>query len=131
MVFTRFFRNFAVMRKGRDRTLINERDRKLFERYYYWTEVRRLRFDDTIQKLLPERAAHNPDNTPHASGGRHGERREDTCGTLRRIPQPEASGTQAGEGRAASVHLTVLKRTTGLAVATAGGSATVSDVVVV
>lgn len=54
MVFTRFFRNFAVMRKGRDRTLINERDRKLFERYYYWTEVRRLRFDDTIQKLSSE-----------------------------------------------------------------------------
>ena len=42
------------MRKGRDKTLINERDRKLFERYYYWTEVRRLRFDDTIQKLSSE-----------------------------------------------------------------------------
>lgn len=52
--FRGFFRNFAVMRKGRDKTLINERDRKLFERYYYWTEVRRLRFDDTIQKLSSE-----------------------------------------------------------------------------
>ena len=54
MTCPRFFRIFAYMRKGRDKQLINERDRKLFERYYYWTEIRRLRFDDTIQKLSSE-----------------------------------------------------------------------------
>lgn len=42
------------MRKGRDKTLISARDRKLFERYYYWTEVKRLRFDDALQKLSSE-----------------------------------------------------------------------------
>lgn len=26
----------------------------MFERYYYWTEVRRLRFDDAIKKLSEE-----------------------------------------------------------------------------
>lgn len=42
------------MGKGRDKGLISERDRRLFERYYYWTEERRLRFDDTIKKLSEE-----------------------------------------------------------------------------
>ncbi len=26
----------------------------MYERYYYWTEIRRLRFDDTIKKLSEE-----------------------------------------------------------------------------
>lgn len=26
----------------------------MFERYYYWTEVRRLRFDDAVRKLSEE-----------------------------------------------------------------------------
>ncbi len=42
------------MSKGRDKALISARDRKLFERYYYWTEVKRLRFDDALQKLSSE-----------------------------------------------------------------------------
>ena len=31
--------------------LISARDEKLFERYYDWTEIRRLRFDDALHKL--------------------------------------------------------------------------------
>ena len=46
--------NFALMRKGRSKILIEARDRRMFERYYYWTEVRRMRFDDTIAKLSME-----------------------------------------------------------------------------
>ena len=42
------------MARGRNKELINERDRKLFERFYYWSEVKRLRFDDTIRKLSTE-----------------------------------------------------------------------------
>lgn len=42
------------MAKGRNRELVEQRDHKMFERYYYWTEVRRLRFDDTIRKLSEE-----------------------------------------------------------------------------
>lgn len=42
------------MSKGRDKSLISARDKKLFERYYYWTEVKRLRFDDALQKLSSE-----------------------------------------------------------------------------
>lgn len=42
------------MGKGRDKHLIEERDRRLFERFYYWTEVKRLRYDDTIAKLSTE-----------------------------------------------------------------------------
>lgn len=34
--------------KGRNKDLIDKRDEALCRRYYYWTEVQRLRFDDTI-----------------------------------------------------------------------------------
>lgn len=42
------------MSKGRNKDLIKERDHRLFERYYYWTEVQRLRFDDAIRRLSRE-----------------------------------------------------------------------------
>lgn len=44
----------CTMSRGRSKELISSRDLKMFERYYYWTEVRRLRFDDTIKKLSEE-----------------------------------------------------------------------------
>lgn len=47
-----FFR--CVMGKGRDKELIRLRDEALCRRYYYWTEVERLRFDDAL-KVLSER----------------------------------------------------------------------------
>lgn len=40
--------------KGRDKGLISARDRKLYERYYYWIEVQRLRFDDALHVLSTE-----------------------------------------------------------------------------
>lgn len=43
-----------LMRKGRNKELIRLRDEALYRRYYYWTEVQRLRFDDAL-KLLSER----------------------------------------------------------------------------
>lgn len=42
------------MAKGRDKELIKLRDEALCRRYYYWTERRRLRFDDAL-KILSER----------------------------------------------------------------------------
>ena len=36
------------MSKGRDKELIALRDEALCRRYYYWTEERRLRFDDAL-----------------------------------------------------------------------------------
>lgn len=36
---------------GRDKNLIEARNRKIAVRYYYWTEIRRLRFDDAIRQL--------------------------------------------------------------------------------
>ena len=42
------------MKKGRNKDLIKLRDEALYRRYYYWTEVQRLRFDDAL-KLLSER----------------------------------------------------------------------------
>lgn len=39
------------MPKGRDKTLIKLRDEALLRRYYYWTEVQRLRFDDALRIL--------------------------------------------------------------------------------
>lgn len=44
----------TTMAKGRNKELISSRDLKMFERFYYWTEVRRLRYDDTIKKLSEE-----------------------------------------------------------------------------
>lgn len=42
------------MNKGRNKMLITARDMRMYERYYYWTEVMRLRFDDAIRKLSEE-----------------------------------------------------------------------------
>lgn len=42
------------MKKGRDKRLIELRNRKLVERYYYWTEVQRRRFDDVLKILSSE-----------------------------------------------------------------------------
>ncbi|WP_281643689.1 transposase [Bacteroides zoogleoformans] len=39
------------MARGRNKTLISLRDEKLLRRYYYWTEVQRLRFDDALKIL--------------------------------------------------------------------------------
>lgn len=39
------------MGKGRDKALIELRDEELCRRYYYWTEERRLRFDDALTLL--------------------------------------------------------------------------------
>lgn len=42
------------MKKGRNRRLIERRNRKIVQRYYYWTEIKRLRFDDAVKKLSEE-----------------------------------------------------------------------------
>ena len=39
------------MGKGRDKGLIELRDEALCRRYYYWTEEKRLRFDDALRVL--------------------------------------------------------------------------------
>lgn len=39
------------MSRGRNKDLISRRDEKLLRRYYYWTEVQRLRFDDALKVL--------------------------------------------------------------------------------
>jgi hypothetical protein len=42
------------MPKGRDKELIQKRNEKLCRRYYFWTEVKRLRFDDALRLLSEE-----------------------------------------------------------------------------
>lgn len=42
------------MKKGRSQDLIKKRDAKLLHRYYYWTEIKRLRFDDALKILSEE-----------------------------------------------------------------------------
>ena len=42
------------MRHKRDGRLIAKRNKKLCARYYYWTEVQRLRSDDAIKQLSEE-----------------------------------------------------------------------------
>lgn len=37
--------------KGRNKNLIEKRNKALCRRYYYWTEVQRLRFDDVLKVL--------------------------------------------------------------------------------
>ncbi len=48
-------RNFAYKRshmpKGRNRELIRARNEKIAQRWYYWTEKQRLRFDDALKIL--------------------------------------------------------------------------------
>lgn len=45
---------YGRMRRGRNTGLLEARDARLFERWYYWTEVRRLRFDDALSKICRE-----------------------------------------------------------------------------
>ncbi len=45
------FAQIGIMSRGRNRDLIDRRDEKLLRRYYYWTEVERLRFDDALRVL--------------------------------------------------------------------------------
>ena len=52
--FLRDFCYFCTMAKGRDKNLVNSRNKRIYERYYYWTEVRRLRFDDALRRLSTE-----------------------------------------------------------------------------
>ncbi len=40
-----------MSRRGRNKRLISLRDEKLIRRYYFWTEVERLRFDDALKVL--------------------------------------------------------------------------------
>ncbi len=40
--------------KGRSKDLIQKRDEMLLRRYYYWTEIQRRRFDDTLRILSRE-----------------------------------------------------------------------------
>lgn len=42
------------MKKGRSEILIEARNKALCERFIYWTETVRLRFDDAIKKLSQE-----------------------------------------------------------------------------
>lgn len=42
------------MSKGRSKHLIEKRNLALCRRYYYWTEVQRLRFDDALKILSEE-----------------------------------------------------------------------------
>ena len=52
IVFQRLFIIFAnIMSKGRNKELIRLRDEALCRRYYYWTEIQRLRFDDALRRL--------------------------------------------------------------------------------
>lgn len=37
------------MGKGRDKRLIELRNKMLCRRWFYWTEIARLRFDDTVK----------------------------------------------------------------------------------
>lgn len=38
-------------KKGRSKRLIERRNQKIVQRYYFWTEVKRLRFDDAVKQL--------------------------------------------------------------------------------
>ena len=42
------------MRRKRNSRLIAKRNKKICARYYYWTEVQRLRSDDAIRQLSEE-----------------------------------------------------------------------------
>lgn len=42
------------MGKGRNSDLIEKRNMALLKRYHYWTEIQRLRFDDTLKVLSKE-----------------------------------------------------------------------------
>lgn len=43
------------MGKGRDKELIKLRDEALCRRYYYWTEIQRLRFDGRFKSVVGAR----------------------------------------------------------------------------
>lgn len=60
------------MGKGRDKELIKLRDEALCRRYYYWTEVQRLRFDDALKVLSEREFFISEERIMPSSGGRRG-----------------------------------------------------------
>ena len=76
------------MARGRNKDLILERDRKLFERFYYWSEVKRLRFDDTIAKLSNEEFfLAKAVEKSRRQGFRSSTARRESCGQLSLFPE--------------------------------------------
>lgn len=53
-IYMQDYQYICRMAHGRNKDLMSSRDQRMFERYYYWTEIRRLRMDDTIKKLSEE-----------------------------------------------------------------------------
>ncbi len=39
------------MKKGRNKELIQRRNAAIIRRWYFWTEIKRLRFDDALKQL--------------------------------------------------------------------------------
>ena len=58
------------MSKGRNKNLIKKRNEALIRRYYYWTEVRRRRFDDVSNPVGGGIFSVGGKNTVHNPGGR-------------------------------------------------------------
>ncbi|BDD07503.1 hypothetical protein [Aureibacter tunicatorum] len=48
---TAISKNKAYCQRGRNSDLIERRNKALIQRFYYWTEVKRRRFDDTLKIL--------------------------------------------------------------------------------
>lgn len=53
-IFFQIVQMFQGMSRGRSSELITKRNEALLRRYYYWTEIQRLRFDDAL-KILSEK----------------------------------------------------------------------------
>ena len=55
------------MPRGRNKDLIDKRNESLCRRWYYWTEVQRLRFDDAL-KILSEQEFFISEDRVHPEG---------------------------------------------------------------
>lgn len=82
------------MGKGRDSELVKLRDEKLCRRYYYWTEVQRLRFDDALRILSREEFFISEERIMNIIRRMHGKLKDLSLVSVPKVRKPRLTARQ-------------------------------------
>lgn len=82
------------MGKGRDAELVKLRDEKLCRRYYYWTEVQRLRFDDALRILSREEFFISEERIMNIIRKMHGKLKDLSSVSVPKVKKPRLTARQ-------------------------------------
>ncbi len=82
------------MKKGRNADLIKSRDAALVRRYYYWTEVQRLRFDDTLRILSEQEFFLSEQRIMAIIRAASCQTEQEPCGPVPKVKKPRITRAQ-------------------------------------